>query len=548
MELSVTIPASDRRTQRFITIVIFSNIDIMTPTTNALLVCVIFLCGLEETVLSQHGLCEGNQCFAIFLDPMDFSGAQQRCKSYSGELIKAMSTHVSESLVRGLRGSYWLEPLGNRSTADKAARGRQNCTSVSAPMGLNVTVQQEPCQKKLNGFLCQFTLEEPCSAVQAGGGAQVKYITANTNFEVRDSEVFPQGTTAVVVKIGDRYPDTKHICFGMKWLRAPWNCEVLGGGCEYGCNSTSKSCICPALQTLHPNGITCIKGPCADCAQQCHKEGNTHVCRCEKGYRLAKDRKNCVDVNECEENSPCTGEGEECENTKGSYECKCKDGYVEEDGKCVDISICMLCEHLDCEKSNGVYECQCRKGYRVSPKDPTKCEMVCTVRDCLARCIPQAEGDPSCFCPEGYVQDLQNNTVYCTDINECDSQEHCPGQRCENLFGSFRCVDTEDNDDDGSGSAPLSSPAPPAPPASAQPAALPSYVKTGSILGITLFFAMSAVLLCCAVRYVVKRCGKLELSSFKRPDMDIFYLQQVTTETYKRLSFDKQFKNDSQRL
>ncbi|XP_053192631.1 thrombomodulin-like [Scomber japonicus] len=405
----------------------------MTPTSHALLVCVIFLCGMEETVLSQHGLCAGNQCVAIFQELKHFSEAQTRCKSMGGKLFETNSdSQVPERLFSGINGTFWL------GTAKKSA-GPQSCFTVYALVGHNLTHQQEPCQEKLDGFVCQYEIEEPCRSLEAEAGAQLRY-TSHLGFEVKDSATFPQGTMAVAERAGVKYPDTKHFCFSKTWLRAPWNCEVLQGGCEHGCNSTTGSCNCPTGETLHPNNITCTKDPCKECQHTCQKGGDTHVCTCNTGYRLAKDGKTCVDIDECKEKSPCTGEGEECENTEGGYQCVCKDEYVKEDGVCVNVSICFKCEHMDCQKLNGIYQCVCREGFRVAPWDPTKCEIKCTEQACPTNCKHEAD-EQVCYCPEGYVKDVQNNTVYCTDIDECDNNP-CD-HTCENVFGSYSCTCNE---------------------------------------------------------------------------------------------------------
>ncbi|XP_035534125.1 thrombomodulin-like [Morone saxatilis] len=528
----------------------------MIPTTNALLICVLFLCGLEETVLSQHGHCTGKQCFALFQESKDFPGAQKKCKEF-GQLFEFSLEHlvkIFKSLPSGLSGSYWLDLHGTGSTT-----GLQNCSSISASTERNFTVLSEPCSENLSGFLCQYTIPgTTCSGLQAGGGVQVKYFS-HMSFEVKDSETFPEGTTAVAEEPGAKYPHSKHLCYSKQWVPAPWICEVMRGGCEHNCNSTTNTCLCPTGQTLRPNKISCTEDPCAECAQGCQQEG----CKCWEGYRLAQDGRSCVDVNECEEENPCTGERTQCENTKGGFECRCKEDFVEEDGVCVDVSICDNCEHMLCDKVNGVYGCVCRKGYKVSARDPTKCERNCTERDCPAKCIQNSDIVQKdllqCFCPDGYILDVTNTTTICTDINECEIEKPCD-HKCENLHGGFtclcdkgfklhkgyKCVSTDEEDEEeeeGSGSTP---PHPTL--AGAHPAAVPSYVKTGSVLGITLFLVLCMALLFFLLQNVVKRCGKFQLHSFKHPNIDIFYLQQVTTETYKRLSFDKPFKNDPQIL
>lgn len=529
-------------------------------TTNAQLLCVIFFCGLKEVVHSQYGRCAEDQCYALFQTPENFAGAQTSCEQSDGQLFVYNSEEIKKILMivpRGLIGSYWLEP-----DAEEAAAGVQNCTSISLPMGQPGTLSSRLCHEKLDGFLCQYTVASTCSKLRVAGGAQVKYTAMGT--EVFDSDKFPPGTIAVSEKVNSKYPDSKHVCLDY-WFQAPWNCEVLQGGCEYTCVSQNgqHTCGCPPRQTLHPNNITCSKDPCALCTQGCQQEGNTFVCKCDKGYRLAQDNQTCVDVNECEERDECTGEGEECMNTLGDFDCRCRDGLVLEDGVCVDMTICDKCEHMLCDKISGVYQCLCRKGFKVSVKDPTRCEMHCTERDCLANCIPNPDNNKpdmlQCFCPEGYILDNMINPPICSDIDECESGQ-CAHQ-CENAFGGYECFcnegykphkkdkciliteEEEEEDNDGSGSA---LPIPTA--ASSNPEPVPYYIKTGSVLGITMFLMLCVGLLFFLAQNMAKRCGKLELSSLKHQNIDVFYLQQVTTDTYKRLSFDKQLKNDPQIL
>uniref|UniRef100_A0A8C3G8M4 Thrombomodulin n=1 Tax=Cyclopterus lumpus TaxID=8103 RepID=A0A8C3G8M4_CYCLU len=308
------------------------------------------------------------------------------------------------------------------------------------------------------------------------------------------------------------------VTYTTEWMSAPWSCEVLGGGCQHTCMASTNTCACPPGKVLHPNNISCT-------------------------------------TEACEENR-CTGEGEECENTREGFRCTCRDDFVEEDGACVNVTICQRCEHMRCVKFHGVYQCMCLEGFRVAAHDPTKCEFICGKKDCPVRC--DGNNQDMCFCPAGYIYDLQDGTPLCTDIDECD-MGLCH-HRCENVFGSYRCLCNEgfklhhDGDtctpiadvEEGDGSG--SSPPPPhlhTTPASPQPAAVPSYVKTGSVLGIGVFVILCAVLLYFVVRNAARRCSRFELTSIKHRDIDIFYLQQVTSETYKRLSLDRPFKSDS---
>ncbi|XP_077366585.1 thrombomodulin-like [Festucalex cinctus] len=506
----------------------------------ALLMRALLLCGLQETALSLRGRCTRNWCYALFEGSKDFQGAQKSCRDSGGDLL--VEVEEARRLLAGISGSFWF--------------GSQDCISGTHLRGGNLTFQVTPCGDQLDGYICQYASGDPCTAISVVGDAQVRY-TAPMGFEVTATSLyFPYGTLALTGKTDASHPDTKHLCFEHHWLRAPWNCEAMDGGCEHKCNATSGWCACPPeREHLHANLFSCSDDPCASCSHMC--DNATRTCECHAGYALAPDGKSCADVDECEQPDVCAGAGEECANARGEYECRCKDGFVEEGGECVDVSVCDKCEHMKCVKGDGVYACACRDGFRVSQRDRTKCEMYCDQQDCPANCIlnPDVEDKDmhQCFCPDGYIQDVRNNTPYCTDINECELLMQCE-HTCENRFGSYvcscnegydlfdgyMCVHPEDDDDDWTPLFPT--------PARPRPAAVPSYVKAGSVLGLTVFLLLCLVLLFLLVRYLTKRCGSLDIASIKGPDMDIFYLQQVTTETYKRLSFDRQSKCDSQRL
>ncbi|KAF3849520.1 hypothetical protein F7725_019239 [Dissostichus mawsoni] len=375
------------------------------------LFCALLLCALQETVLSQHGHCTGNQCFAFFQSPLDFPGAEKSCRDFDGQLLSSDSAHFLKILKAAPTGRYWFD---QKKTFRSPGKALQMCPSISVS---NSSVLWEPCGGSLSGFLCQYPIKEICSEVPAGTDIQ--------------------------------------------------------GGCEHNCSPTTHRCTCPLGKTLHHNNISCEEGMC--------------------------------------EENPCALEGEQCQITPGGFKCVCKEGFEKEDGVCVNVTICEQCEHMDCKKFNGVYECVCKEGFSVSLLDPTRCEVICKERDCKATCI---EIDTSqCFCPDGYISDMKDNKPFCTDINECDSGQ-CD-QECENLFGGFRCLcsagynmDQEKNKR-GWGIR-LSSSVPD--PRRFSPGSVPTYIKTGSVLGITLFMALCAVLLFFLIRNAIKRCGKFELS------------------------------------
>lgn len=512
----------------------------MNLATLALIFCALFL---QEAAASGRASCSGGLCF--FQRSADFEAAEKACKESDGQLMRLDSDEQVDA-IRLLRpGRYWL-------------RGGAICTAFSVESGSLVSLGPEPCRNTLDGFLCLYESSTVCGAVQSSGGTLVMYRTV-TGFDVLESETFPPGTLALVRQPGARYPDSKHLCMST-WLQSPWPCEVFQGGCDHGCNKTSNTCTCPDARALHRNNISCMEPTAA--------RPQPETPRCPEGYKPAADGGRCVDVDECAEASDlCTGEGEQCVNLDGRYECRCAHDFVEEDGVCVNTSICLLCEHMKCEKVSGVYRCECKEGYRVSPKNPTECEQECHQRECPAICNSnealEKKDMQQCYCPEGYIVDLGHGSATCYDIDECKSQKFCDHE-CENLPGGFRCVcregyrlqgidkcvrlhqggEEEEEEESASGSPPdLAST-----PVSLQPAAVPSYIKTGSVLGIAVFVVLCVALLVCVVKRSLRRCASLNLNSLKHPDIDIFYLQQITTETYKRLSFDKQFKNDSQRV
>lgn len=499
----------------------------MSPSVKPFRVVLFFLWGLREAVLPYSGRCTDNQCVALFLESTNFQGAQQSCKNRSGQLFRYNLTTLADISKILPVGEFWLE------RQEDAATPLNFCLAVSTRFFVrNVTA----CDENLPGFLCQYRLTNPCGELDVAGGASVTY-TTHTGFDVWDSQTFPQGTTAVAVTAADKQLESKHVCFSGRWVKAPWNCDVMRGGCEHGCNKTANTCTCPAGQTLNSNGVTCE-------ARRCQQPGDAHACACIEGYRLQPDGASCEDVNECEEGGLCTRAGEVCVNTKGGFECRCGDEFKKVEGGCVNVSICFLCEH-DCVFANGGYKCACRKGYRVAARDPTKCEWHCTERQCQPKCDRNSDANGQCYCPTGYIlDDDSNSSKICTDIDECEMAQQC-AHTCVNLLGDFRCscfegfrihekhkcLPVDDGEEDGSGS---SSPNPI--PATPQPGLVPPYIKAGSALGITVFLLLCVALLFFLIYNAMKHYRSFSITSLKHQNIDIFHLQQVTNDTYKRLS------------
>ena len=98
----------------------------------------------------------------------------------------------------------------------------------------------------------------------------------------------------------------------------------------------------------------------------------------------------CIDVNECLEDSATCPDDHVCVNTEGSYTCElsdqgdnpCPAGFTEKNGKCEDINECMTDEHnclesQRCDNTMGSFVCvrytTCGTGYTLN-YDNGKCE------------------------------------------------------------------------------------------------------------------------------------------------------------------------------
>lgn len=145
---------------------------------------------------------------------------------------------------------------------------------------------------------------------------------------------------------------------------------------------------------------------------------------CSKGFYLEKQ--DCLDENECDvdpgEITPC-GSNAKCLNSYGSFYCQCNAGFrtrnhavnfsAESSASCRDINECLedknICgPNAQCNNRIGDYNCSCKKGF---------------------------------FSSTGVKTFLNNDSVTCTDIDECEAESVC-GQNavCMNTPGSYDCV------------------------------------------------------------------------------------------------------------
>lgn len=508
----------------------------------------LLLAVLSCTVRSQQpskGYCIANRCFALFQERSDFRQAQSVCRDRDAHLMTVRSSVENEVLLvllgeltdrvwiglslatkcpdedAKLKGFQWVtkdteSDFFNWGPSFDSSCSAPRCVSLSAEE--NFQWRQDACDGSLDGFLCEYSVTDPCGSLPAAAEETVSYLTPQ-GFGGEDLLALPPGSSAV------RHPqELKFVCFSGIWLQAPWTCEIEEGGCEYRCVDphNQPTCYCPQGQTVSRlNNVTCeadAQDPCVPlrCSYACYRHGDAYACTCDHGFKLAADGRSCVDINDCTDERQCPGEHFVCVNTVGGFQCVCQDGYRLQGRVCVDEDECASapCEH-ECSNSPGSYGCSCYSGYKEDPGDPHKCVLHCGKEECPAECDPN---DPNqCYCPTGYVAEERDTGTVCIDINECDFF-YCD-QNCVNTYGShvcscsagytlvdgYKCVKSEEDTEDsweGSGTSTSSSGLTSALPRP-QPTRRPSGVTVGALVAIIVCTAFFIVLVVCVAHHLL---------------------------------------------
>ena len=194
-------------------------------------------------------------------------------------------------------------------------------------------------------------------------------------------------------------------------------------------------------------------------------------CQCYPGYRLAYDRRSCVDVDECAASAGGQGGCEhDCHNVQGTYECTCRRGYrLLSDGRTCERVVdegCALanggCQHschevgLAADSGTAVVQCSCRAGFRLDPHDHrtchgwfkalrsllfhadvNECESATTNGGCSHVCVNLA-GSYRCECPHG-MRVAHSDSKTCEDVDECVEHNGACAHECVNAHGSYEC-------------------------------------------------------------------------------------------------------------
>ncbi|XP_046861328.1 fibrillin-2-like isoform X2 [Xenia sp. Carnegie-2017] len=221
-------------------------------------------------------------------------------------------------------------------------------------------------------------------------------------------------------------------------------CKMIFGLCPNGkCINTADSyrCMCHQGYKLRRDGKSCVDiNEChripKPCRTECINTPGSYRCKCPSGYEEISGR--CQDINECRNSSVCP---QQCVNTLGSYRCSCRQGYQWQGTSCVDINECdrrNVCRFGSCVNQDGSYTCLCRHGYRYNSQTKTCVDLnECNVRSCQGTCV-NINGGYRCGCPSGFVRQLYWNQ--CIDVNECTTGANkCGRTKCFNIQGGYRC-------------------------------------------------------------------------------------------------------------
>lgn len=99
--------------------------------------------------------------------------------------------------------------------------------------------------------------------------------------------------------------------------------DCQNGDCiNYSLACDGKSDCVNNFDELGMCNKSCIDHPCD---HNCQKTPSGPVCSCREGFRLSGNNKNCIDIDECHEETPCA---QRCDNMDGSYRCSCYNGFL----------------------------------------------------------------------------------------------------------------------------------------------------------------------------------------------------------------------------
>ncbi|KTG04443.1 hypothetical protein cypCar_00020287, partial [Cyprinus carpio] len=357
-----------------------------------------------------------------------------------------------------MKGTCWLNIQDGRCEVNinGATLKSECCSTLGAAWGspcerCEIDIRSEQCYMKWDEDECveplpgRYRVDMCCCTVGAAWGV--------------DCEACPKPNTPEFKTICPRGPGIANrgdILTGRPFYKDVNECKVFRGLCTHGtCRNTigSFKCRCDSgfALTMEERNCTdideCTISPDLCGHGVCVNTPGSFECECFDGYESGfMMMKNCMDIDECERN-PLLCRGGTCLNTEGSYECDCPPGHQlsTEASACEDVNECQLSDNLcrngQCVNMVGTYQCSCDTGYQVTP-DRQGCVDIdeCTIMNggCDTHCT-NSEGSYECSCSEGYA--LMPDLRTCADIDECeDTPDICDGGQCTNIPGEYRCL------------------------------------------------------------------------------------------------------------
>uniref|UniRef100_A0A4W4GQQ0 CD248 molecule, endosialin a n=1 Tax=Electrophorus electricus TaxID=8005 RepID=A0A4W4GQQ0_ELEEL len=427
---------------------------------------------MGQNLQEQDGVCNAEGCYSIHLQRKTFRESWRSCREKGGNLATVKQPEEAAlihellsagerrgprpklrlwiglqrqprqcSATRPLRGFTWI--TGDQDTeytnwqrvdlpgaclAPRCVVITYNTMDKSSSDQNNFKWLDGSCMLAVDGFLCRYTYQSMCLALQSEGRGPALYTTPFNLLSTLLTHV-PFGSVATLPCPDGAKGDQSVLCMIHGWSReAPlcsyastdW-CEKDNGGCEHYCTNTGSDyhCECSEDFKLGEDGQSCQPlDPChsADCEFDCEPSPGGYRCKCPEGFLLSQDGKNCLDIDECSQN-PCP---QICINAPGTFECRCNEGYqLSEFGECLDVDECKedSCEH-SCENSPGSYTCLCHDGFSPVMEDLARCEDTdeCQIPGTCEQICENYIGGFECHCHTGY--ELQQDQYSCLPTEE----------------------------------------------------------------------------------------------------------------------------------
>ena len=120
------------------------------------------------------------------------------------------------------------------------------------------------------------------------------------------------------------------------------------------------------LKFLTPNIDECKDAGKCGLNELCEDKIGTFICSCQSGY--TRNETDCVDIDECENDTHSCPSHLTCYNIPGDFKCTCGGGYINDGTTCKDVNECLDNLHTchgsaTCNNLDGNYNCTCNSGY-----------------------------------------------------------------------------------------------------------------------------------------------------------------------------------------